>query len=109
MKKILNMEKQQLLLELLKAIAVGSFLFFFYFAFKKAMEIGNSLEKYLGEKKYELRKKYKKDLLYKMIWKFFSFSSFNENELITYLEEDVILTHPFLSNLIPLSELDPNN
>ena len=70
------------------------------------MEIGNSLEKYLGEKKYELRKKYKKNLLYKVIFKFISFSSFDENELIKYLEQEVILTKPFLTSLVPLSELE---
>lgn len=96
----------QIIIELLKALSVGSFLFLFFYSFKKATRIGKALEAYLLVNKLELKADYKKKLLSKVIFKFFSFKVFDEKEMENYLKEEVLMTSEFLKNLIPLNEVD---
>lgn len=96
----------QIIIELLKALAVGSFLFLFFYSFKKATRIGKALEAYLLENKLELKPEYKKNLLSKVVFKFFSFKVFDETKMENYLKKEVLMTSEFLKNLIPLNEVD---
>lgn len=99
------MEKEQIILEFIKAITVVCFLFYFYYAFKKAFVIGKALNTYLLINKLDLNAKYKRTLLSKVIFKFFSFSYFEEYKMEKYLEEHIILSPDFLKNLINLKDL----
>lgn len=105
MNKILFMETHQIVVELIKAILVGSFLFCLFHILKKSFLIGKSLNSFLLINKLELQPKYKRKITSKIIIKFISFSHFEEEKMIEYLNKEIILSNDFLNNLIPLKDL----
>lgn len=98
------MNTHLIILELIKAIAIGCFLFLFYYVFKKAFYIGQTLDNYLKERSLELEPKYKKALLSEVVKKFFSFYCFVPSQLEIYLSEVVMQRPEFSKNLIEKSK-----
>jgi uncharacterized membrane protein YbaN (DUF454 family) len=98
------MNTHLIIVELIKAITIGCFLFLFYYVFKKAFYIGQTLNNYLKDRSIELEPKYKKALLSEVVKRFFSFYSFVPAHLEIYLSEVVIQRPEFSKNLIEKSK-----
>lgn len=101
------MNTHLVIVELIKAIIIGCFLFLFYYVFKKAFYIGQTLNNYLKDRSLELDPKYKKELLSEVVKKFFSFHSFAPIQMENYLTEVVMQRPEFSKNLIDNS--NPKN
>lgn len=84
--------------ELLKAILVGAFLFYFYILAKKAFRIGLELDAYLLSNQWKVNPNYKKFLQKKLLKKFL-FSSFDTVKMEQYLSI-FIQTNDFKTNLL---------
>jgi hypothetical protein len=98
------MNTHLVIVELIKAITIGCFLFLFYYVFKKAFYIGQTLNNYLKDHSLELDPKYKKALLSEVVKKFFSFHSFSPAQLDKYLSEVVMHREEFSKNLTKKSK-----
>lgn len=99
LKKIILMEKQVVIFEVLKFLAVVLFLGCFYLIAKKAIVIVNSLYDILKEKKIELEDRYRKKLLAKVVKNQLSFKPFEKERLENYLNKNVFETLEFKSNI----------
>ncbi len=99
MKKIILMEKQVVIFEVLKFLAVLLFCGGFYFIAKKSKVIVNSLFEILKENKIELEDKYRKKLLAKVVKSQLSFKPFEKAKLESYLNKEVFGTVEFKSNI----------
>lgn len=95
------MEKQVVIFEVLKFLAVVLFLASFIILAKKAKVIVNCLYDILKEKKIELEDKYRKKLLAKVVKDHLSFKPFEKKKLEGYLNKEVFESLEFKSNIKP--------
>jgi hypothetical protein len=101
LKKIILMEKQVVIFEVLKFLAVLLFLGSFYIVAKKAKVVVNCLYEILKENKIELEDKYRKKVLVKVVKNQLSIKPFEKEKLESYLNKEVFGTLEFKSNIKP--------
>lgn len=99
MNKIILMEKQVIIFEVLKFFAVLLFCGGFYIAAKKAKVIVNGLYEILKENEIELEDKYRKKLLARVVKNQLSFKPFDIRNLRNFLSKEVFESKEFKSNI----------